>query len=421
MIRSKLPEQPLGKARLARLLGDARGGITVVAALVIPVLALLTCGAIDLAAVNADHSSMQDAADATALAMAKQLGVATSAGIVARAQDYASGQLGPISSQDQVSVTTTIAADNSSVTVAIAGSRPSFFGNLFPPGGWKLHAQATASTLGQIPLCVLSSGAGGTDNLTVKDSSLLTAGKCLVQSDQNIAADSGAQLIAGLAQAAGTASGPITPAPQSGAPTIADPFASMSIPPPTALQCLLGGVLDVTQVLLIVPAGCHSGTITIGKGQTMELLPGTHYFKGGTLTIKDDAVLKGSNVTLVFDDDATFNFTDTSSIDLTGAQSGSYAGFVILTTRNNTNPFSISSDNARRLEGAVYIPSATLNVTGTSNNVADQSAWTVVVAKSLQLSGSPNLVINANYAGSNVPAPAGAGNNYHSGKVTLTK
>jgi hypothetical protein len=44
-----------------------------------------------------------------------------------------------------------------------------------------------------------------------------------------------------------------------------------------------------------------------------------------------------------------------------------------------------------------------------------------VVAKSLQLQGSPNLVINANYSGSNVPVPAGAGNSYSSGKVSLTR
>ncbi|HXQ13309.1 MAG TPA: pilus assembly protein TadG-related protein [Caulobacteraceae bacterium] len=385
-----------------------------------PALALLACGAIDLAGLNSDHTAMQDAADATALAMAKQLGVATAAGIQARATDYADGQLGPIATRDGVTVTTTIAADNSNVTVAIAGTRQSFFGNLLPPGGWQLAAQATASTLGELPLCVLSSGTSGTDNLLVQNASLLTASSCLVQSDQNIVADTGANLTAGLAQATGTASGPITPAPQAGAPTIADPFASMSIPPPSPLGCLTS-VLDLTQVLLVVLPGTHCGTITIGQGQTMQLLPGTHYFKGGTLTIKDNAVLKGTNVTLIFDNDASFNFTDTSSIDLTGAQNGSYAGFVILTTRNNTNAFTISSDNARRLEGAVYVPDATLQVTGTSNNVADQSAWTVVVAKSLQLTGSPNLVINANYAGSNVPVPAGAGNNYHSGKVALTK
>ncbi|HEY1427664.1 MAG TPA: TadE/TadG family type IV pilus assembly protein [Caulobacteraceae bacterium] len=419
MSRSRQPDRAPGG--LKRSWDDARGSVATTAALVIPILAVLTCGAIDLAGVNADRAAMQDTADATALAMARQLGVASNAGITARAQDYAQAQLAGIASQDQLSITTTIAPDNSTITVAISGARPSFFGNLLPPGGWRLGAQATAASLGEIPLCVLSSGSSGADNLLVQNTSLLTASNCLVQSNQNLTADSGTTVTAGLAQAAGAASGPITPAPQSGAPAIPDPFASMSIPAPSPLACVLGGVLDLTQILLIVPPGCHSGDITIGQGQTMQLLPGTHYFKGGTLTIKNNAVLKGSNVVLIFDKDAAFNFTDTSSIDLTGAQSGSYAGFVIATTRDNGNTFAISSDSARRLEGAVYVPDAMLQVTGAGNRVADQSAWTVVVAKSLELEGSPNLVINANYAGSSVPVPAGAGSNYHDGKVVLTK
>ncbi len=350
-MKSQTPMRPSGPpSALRALFRDARGGTAVIFALGAPALALLACGAIDLAGVNSDHTAFQDAADATALAMAKQLGVATAAGISARAQDYATGQLAQVATRDGVTVTTKISADNSSVTVAVDGTRQSFFGNLLPPGGWTLHAQATASTLGELPLCVLSSGTGGTDNMLVQNSSLLTANKCLVQSNQNLTADGGANVTAGLAQATGVASGPITPAPQSGAPSIPDPFASLSIPGPSPLGCLTS-VLDLTQIVLTVLPGVHCGTITVGQGQTMNLLPGTHYFKGGTLTIKDNAVLKGSNVTLIFDQDASFNFTDTSSIDLTGAQSGSYAGFVILTTRSNTNPFTISSSNARRLEG----------------------------------------------------------------------
>ena len=56
------------------------------------------------------------------------------------------------------------------------------------------------------------------------------------------------------------------------------------------------------------------------------------------------------------------------------------------------------------------------------NKVADQSAWTVIVAQAIQMSGSPNLVVNANYASSSVPVPGGVGSNYTSGgKVTLSK
>ena len=385
-----------------------------------PALALLACGAVDLAAVNSDHTAMQDAADATALAMAKQLGVATAAGIQARAAGYADSQLGKIATGDNVTVTTTISADNSSVTVSIDGTRQSFFGNLLPPGGWQLHTQATASTLGQVPLCVLGSGTGGPGDISLQGSAQVTASNCLVQSNSDIAADSGAALAAGMAQASGTASGAITPSPQAGAPTISDPFASLNIQPPLLGLCnLLDLVYDVG-VNVITP-GTHCGNMTVKNGATVKLAPGVHYFAKGTLKMEDNSTLTGSNVVLVFNDDASFVFKDSSSIDLTGRKSGPFAGFVIATTRTNTNTFTISSDAARRLEGAIYIPDAPLLVTGTGNQVAEQSAWTVVVAQGLQLQGSPNLVINANYAGSNVPVPAGAGNNYHSGQVTLSK
>lgn len=414
-MRRRGPPRPLPALRK-----DQRGGVATIFALGAPVLALLACGAIDLASVNADHSALQDAADATALAMAKQLGVATDTGITARAPGFADAQLGAIAANDGVTVTTTIAANNSSVTVALDGRRQSFFGNLLPPGGWTLHAQATASSLGEMPLCVLSFGADGDGSMQIQGSSQMKASNCLVQSNGNISADSGASLTAGLAQAVGTASGPITPSPQTGAPAIADPFASISITPPLLGLCnVLDLVYDVG-VNVLTP-GTHCGNIDVRNGASVVLLPGEHYFAKGTLKMEGHSSLTGSNVVLVFNNDASFAFTEASTITLAGRQSGPYAGFVIATTRNNTNTFVISSTSARQLEGAIYVPDATLQVTGNGNQVAEQSAWTVVVAQALQLSGSPNLVINANYANSSVPVPGGVGTNYQDGRVTLSK
>ncbi|HEX3916775.1 MAG TPA: TadE/TadG family type IV pilus assembly protein [Caulobacteraceae bacterium] len=397
-----------------------RGGTAVTFALAAPVIALIACGAIDLASVNADRTSMQDASDATALAMAKQLSLSTPAGITARATDYANAQLGQIASNDGTTVTTTISPDNTSVTVAIRGHRNSFFGNLLPPGGWTMQVQSTASTMGVLPLCVLTSGTDAASQIQLQGSAQMTAAKCLVQSDTNIADDPTTALNAGLAQASGTASGPITPSPQTGAPTIADPFASMAINPPLLGLCNPLDLVYDLGVNVLLP-GTHCGNITIRQGATLELLPGEYYFTGGVLTMQDNSTLTGSNVVLVFNDNASFVFKDNSTIDLTGRQSGSFAGFVIATTRTNTSTFTISSDAARRLEGAIYIPDATLLVTGNGNQVAEQSAWTVVVAKGLQLSGSPNLTINANYSSSSVPVPGGVGTNYSSGQVTLSK
>lgn len=404
-----------------RWLGDRRGGTAVIFAIAAPALALLACGAIDLAEVNGDRSAMQDAADATALAMAKQLGVATAPGIKARAIDYADAQLGQIVAADGVTVTTTIAADNGSVTVAIDGRRSSFFGDLLPPGGWTMHAQATAATLGQLPLCVLASDTSTNNNIQMQGASVMTASKCLVQSNGDIAVDTGSQLSAGLAQASGTTTGPITPAAQTGAPQIADPFASMAINPPLLGLCNPLDLVYSVGINLLLP-GVHCGNITVRQGATVQLLPGEYYFHAGNLQMQQNSTLTGSNVVLVFDSTASFSFQDSSTITLSGRQSGSFSGFVIATTRDNTQTFNISSTSAKKLEGAIYIPAATLNITGVADTVADQSAWTVVVAKSIQMSGSPNLVINANYSTSNVPVPAGVGSNHlSSGAVQLTK
>ena len=85
---------------------------------------------------------------------------------------------------------------------------------------------------------MLASGASAAGDIQVENTSQMSAAKCLVQSNGNFTADAGASVTAELAQATGTASGPITPAPQTGAPAIADPFASMTITPPLLGICL---------------------------------------------------------------------------------------------------------------------------------------------------------------------------------------
>jgi len=392
----------------------------VIFAFAAPIIGVLACAGIDLAELSSDRSAMQDAADATALAMAKQLGIATASGITSRAQAFAAQELGPIASKDHLKVTTSIAPDNSSVTVALTASRSSFFGSLLPPGGWKLKAQATAATLGQLPLCVLSYGQAGGYNITMGGTSQLNAAKCLVQSNGNITVGGGAAIQSGLAQAVGTAKGSITPAPQTGAPPISDPFASLDISLPNLGVCSPVDVTYSAGVNFIAP-GVHCGNMTVQNGATVQLLPGEHYFLNGALTLQNNAVLTGQDVVLVFDNHSKFTFADSSQVTLAGRTTGAYAGFVIVTTRTNTATFQISSTSARKLEGTIYIPAATLNVSGTGNIVDQEAAWTVVVAQSLQTSGSADLVINSAYATSAVPVPGGVGSSYASTAVTLKK
>jgi hypothetical protein len=41
--------------------------------------------------------------------------------------------------------------------------------------------------------------------------------------------------------------------------------------------------------------------------------------------------------------------------------------------------------------------------------VAEASSWTVIVANAMTVSGGADLTLNANYAGTVVPVPAGVG------------
>jgi hypothetical protein len=216
-------------------------------------------------------------------------------------------------------------------------------------------------------------------------------------------------LNAGTAEAVGAASGSITPTPQTGAPPIADPFANLNLTPPPGCDALPDLLNDLLPIIIPIAPGNHCGMIVIRKNLTVQLSPGVHYFLKGGLQLQDNATLEGSNVVLIFDNQSAFQFEDHSQIKLQGRQSGQFAGFVVATTPQNTNTFTISSDSAHLLLGTIYVPNALLSVSGGSTSVADQSAWTVIIAKGLQLSGSPNLVINSNYAASSVPVPAGVG------------
>lgn len=385
---------------------DRHGGVALIAGLALPAILTLAVGAIDLVSVNNDRAAIQDALDEAALQAASQLAVSDSSALGQRTQAYLDERLAQVRDRCRYDIKTVVAADGRSVRVVLEGTRMSYFGNILPPGGWPLHISATAQPMGQVPLCVLSMGADEKSMISMKDQATITANGCLVHSDSDIKVASTALLQASTVQAAGLATGRIVPQAQNGAGTIEDPFAAMTIHAESL--CLPVSILYNTG-LIPLPSGVHCGDITVDESATLTLLPGEHYFMKGKLELKKTAKLVGSDVVLIFDKDSDFKFGDRAQINLQGRKSGAYAGFVIATTRKNDHTFEISSTAARELLGTIYIPSAKLAVAGTGGSVADQSAWTVIVAKSIEISEGPKLVINSNYGAASVPVPQGVG------------
>ncbi len=398
-----------------RLHRSERGSIALKFAMIGPAVILLGVGGIDLMAVHTAKGRLQSIADAAALAGAPALALATDGSAAReRADAFVRGQMGEWADAPDYEATYEVLerGGQRAIRVLLQGHRTSFFANMLPPGGWRFVGDATASTAGLVPLCVLVSGGVGKDSLHIKDTSRMNAPACLVHSNREIQVGGGATLTAASVQAVTTARGPINPAASTGAAPIEDPFLDLDLDQSKKLLCT---VLDLTVKRIkvdtgvhYIPAGQHCGGIEASGTARIILEPGEHFFLGGHLTIKEDARLEGTDVVLFFDKASKFDFKDRAVVNLDGRKTGPYAGIVMGGTRDNTQDFVISSDNVESLLGVIYVPEARLVVEG-SADVARESAWTVIVAHEVELKGSPSLFINANYDASDVPVPEGVG------------
>lgn len=400
-------------ARLARFRSDAGGNIALTAALVGPAVILLAVGAIDLLAVSSAHGRLQSIADAGALAGAPHLALATDgAGAKERAAAFVAGEISQWEdAPDYVGTYEVIEQGGQrAIRVLLRGHRPSFFANMLPPGGWNFVGDATATSVGLVPLCVLVTGHDRPRMLHVRDSSRLAAPACMVHSNHDILVEGGS--ITGAAvQAVTSARGTISPSPGTGAAPIDDPFANLDLDREPGLNCPVGRVLEPLRLAAgsrRIAAGVHCGGLDISGSASVLLEPGEHWFIGGALIARQNARLEGDNVVLFFDPASTFAFRDLALVRLAGRTTGPYAGIVMGATRDNRQDFVISSDNVESLLGVVYVPGARMIVEGRAD-VARDSAWTVIVAHSLQMRGSPSLFINADYNATSVPVPAGVG------------
>lgn len=401
-----------------KIFGNARGNVAMIAALCAVPLAAVVTGVIEMQDISGAHGKLQAAVDAGALAGAQRMTVATASSTnnTVNSAAIAAANANYISDTSPASYTVTMDQAKGTLTLTgVAQHRPliGFLGF----GDQQITASATADVLGTIPLCILQTGTDAKAGIHVQDHAMIHATGCAVQANKDIKVDPAALIQGARVEAVGTIKGPVSPAGFSGALPIDDPFASLNLNP--ALNCIGKpiGLKVLQNTTLLLPPGIHCENYDIQTNAVLQLLPGEHYFMDN-LNAHNNAVIQGDDVVLIFGSTKKINFADNAKVKLTARKSGPFAGFLIATTRNNVEQFVIASNNVSDLLGTIYIPSATL-VVDTTGNVAQDSAWSIIVADSLQMNHNPNLVINTGYAGSGVPVPAGVGPS--SNKVTLVQ
>ena len=150
-------------------------------------------------------------------------------------------------------------------------------------------------------------------------------------------------------------------------------------------------------------------------GATARLNPGVYVIRNGPLLVLNDGALIGEHVGFYFDGDlAMMRLDPRSRIDLTAPRDGDMAGFLFFSSRAalggalNLRRFRIGSDDARTLLGTIYLRDGVLEVDA-RRPVADRSAYTVIVARRVEVSAGPDLVLNADYDSTDIPVPNGVG------------
>ena len=401
-----------------RFLASRRGNVAVMFSLMLPLLAMLGAGGIELNQVLSDKHRTQEVADSTALMGAGQLGV-TPIGADQRAQNVAVSELADVARYATVTVQATVGV-NATMTVAIDTQRQSFFGSLLPPGGFHTHVTATAHGVNSVPLCVLGITSLLTDLVHITGTSQLQAGQCLVHSNAALTSDAAASILAQANEATTVAAGPITAAAFSGAPNIPDPFSGMATAPSTACSGAGTPVNVSAGTTQTLAAGIHTGPITVSGGSTLTLGAGDHWFCK-TVTLSGGSTASGTDVDMIFEPGAILSLSGSkTALNLSGRQSGPYAGFVLIADRTYNGTFTLQSDFITGLTGTVYVPSATLAVQGTAKS-GTSSPWTVLDAEAITVDGGAQLVINANYAASSVPVPTGVGNKRSTSNVVMNQ
>ncbi|WP_082552647.1 Tad domain-containing protein [Methylobacterium sp. Leaf456] len=445
---------------VGRLRRAERGSVAVIFGLSATALVGMVGGAVDYARLVSSRSNLQAAVDAGVLAggNALKLVVSNTDSIVGLTTQTIQTEA-KASPASPVAIQVSVGSDKTSVTARAEQTVKLMFGPFVGLGTMAISAQAKASVVGKMRLCMLALDPIAAGAFAVQQKAQVTAYDCALYSNSSDksgmvgrnASMARAQTICSVGGFENQSAN-FTPNPQTGCPAIPDPLRDRPIP--QIGQCtLLAAILKIIDNVTgpskgsnVIPTnvtlnpGTYCGGLKITKKAVVTLNPGIYVFKDGPLIVDKEATLIGKDVGLFFTgNNSGLLFDKKTTINLTAPTTGPMAGLLmsedatvyapvdpvalvdtllgdsiaptpppLVTPTQPMRIYRIISDNARTILGTIHLPHGRL-VIDSSKPVADMSAYTVVVARQINLYEGPNLYLNANYSGTSVPVPKGVG------------
>jgi hypothetical protein len=411
---------------LARYCAAAAGHVALTTAISLPVALLAVGAAIDYSIYERQRSALQAVADAAAIAGAREvvLSNADARQIEASAAAFVESNmsLSPARRAEKFELETTLSQDLHTLTVTIRQYWNPTFAHLFAKDVTPIVVDATARLVGSEKICLLALDEQASPAVRLRNYASLTGNGCGVfansRSSGSLQNDGNGTMRASIICTVGGVQGSISgfdPRPVTDCPRTDDPLADRA--PPSFSGCS-HSFLRLTDKVTKIRPGTYCGGLRIDGSSRILAEPGVYVIKDGPLKVTGRAQLTGTDVGFYLTGKgAVFEMTADTTIDLEGPRSGAMAGLLFYENRSNTagSQHRIESNNAHKLLGTIYLPQGTLLVDANAP-VADRSAYTAIIARSLQLEAGPLLQLNSDYDATNVPVPKGL----IGGRVVLT-
>lgn len=440
---------------------NEHGGVALIVALAFPAMMGLSAAALEYSSVVKRRGELQTAADTGSIAGVNQFKLANTddaaaiqvAVSTAKAQAAAKATDGSASTK----ATAEVLGNHSSVRVSLTETIPVTFAKLLGVPEVVLKVESTARLSGTTRLCLLALDKAVVGAFHLEESARITASDCSLYS--NSVNPSGVQgenrsvaVALSTCSAGGYSGSPATfmPPPATGCPALRDPLIDIVGPKPEACIVLSDSInpkkgkdgpddpaagANVVSKDTTLSPGTYCGGLHITKESRVTLSPGVYIMKDGPLIVDKKSSLTGTNVGFYFTGDrGGLLFDQDSVVSLTAPRDGTMAGLLFFEDRNvsapiappappsgkgkpkpppgggaaNLREYRIISDEARTLLGTIYLPVGRL-IIDSKKPVADQSAYTVIIARQINLYDGPDLRLNARYGSTDIPVPNGVG------------
>ncbi|MDP4594083.1 MAG: pilus assembly protein [Beijerinckiaceae bacterium] len=387
------------------------GSVAMIFAISFPVFLGASALALDYAEANRYRTRLQMAADTAVLASARELTLGNKDLTVLKAvaQNFMESSGGKVA--EGATMDLTLDAKAGKITLDLEKVWTPFFAHYFSSRINPVKISATARVHSTGALCFVGLAPTGKAVVHLDDKAQLVAKNCGFYSNSNdpdgFTIDKSGLLSAKFVCSAGgiksDKSAELTPTPIVDCPPIKDPLEGRPTPP---VGPCVATKLEIKDEVKTLSPGNYCGGLTVSGSSMVTLNPGVYVISGGKLTVTDTTSIKGENVGFFFTEKATLSFDKQTEINLTAPKDGIMAGLLIFEDPNNEAGIKhkITSDNARTLLGTIYLPRGSLEIDSDAP-IADQSAYTAIIAWELKLKAGPTLFLNSDYAATDIPVP----------------